>query len=201
MKKMILLFLLFVVVYPVDANRRWRMKFTYEKPEYLRVRDSSGEVQTYWYMLYAVTNPTEEEHHISLELKVITDDNHVYYNSLFPAIEKLVEAKKKQKFLNVLEMKGEEFDGKIGPNETKLGIALFGRIDDEMDEMNVHISGLVDVISYEENSVWKDLKVKVITYSRKGDEFNRHLDLVEYVGSTWITPIRKKIRDLTQKSQ
>lgn len=201
MNKLILVLLFALCLHPLSASRRWYLKFTYEKPEYIRLQDSTGVTKTYWYMLYAVTNNMDRDLNISVELRVETDDNRTYYNSLYPAIEKLVEAKKNQKFHNVLEMKGEEFEGKIAAGETKLGIALFGNLDEEMDVMNVHVSGLVDVVSHESDTVWKEVKEFVITYERKGDEFNRHLDLLHYVGQKWIVSKREEIRKVVKKSK
>lgn len=201
MKMYMVLLLILLGLTPLDASRRWSLKFNYEKPEYIRVQDSTGEIQTHWYMIYSLTNPTDRDLHISVELKVITDDEHVYYNSLYPGVEKLVEAQKNQKFLNVLEMKGEDLSGTIAAGETKLGIALFGRIDDEMDTMNIHITGLVDVVSHEGTTVFKEVKVLILTYQRKGDEFNRHLDLLHYVRKEWIVTKKEEIRKDEKKSE
>ncbi|MEK7485669.1 MAG: hypothetical protein AABZ60_15205 [Planctomycetota bacterium] len=200
--KMVMVFLLALFsLAPLEATRRWSLKFNYEKPEYIRVQDSTGELLTYWYMVYSLTNPTERDLHISVELKVVTDDDHVYYNSLYPGVEKLIEAQKNQKFFNVLEMKGDDLSGTIAAGETKLGIALFGRVDGEMDIMNVHVTGLVDVVSHEGTTVYKEVKVFILTYERKGDEFNRHLDLLHYVRQDWLVTKREEIRKDEKKSE
>ena len=77
----------------------------------------------------------------------------------------------------------------------EVGIAIFGAVTDHADTLTIEVQGLVDPIRYDRKEVVSEIKVLRIRYERRGDAYERHLDLIHNRGDEWIVKSSTKIRD------
>jgi hypothetical protein len=134
----------------------------------------------YLYFTYTVTNPTDKELSLFLDLTVETDTPNKYRNGVDPAVEQAVKQRLKKDFLDISQMRS----AKIAPGETKDCIAVFGRVDPAADVLNVVIRGLVDRVAFEKGKRVIEDRALVFKYLRPGDEYHP-VRAIHEAGKEW----------------
>jgi len=163
----------------LDAGVRAHLEAKADKIGTIIVDGKAGN-GPYLYFTYSVTNPTDRELSLFLDLTVETDTPTTYRNAVDPAVERAVEQKMKKDFMNIAEMRS----AKIGPGETKECIAIFGKVDPAADELNVVIRGLVDRVAFENGKRVIEDKALVFKYLRPGDEYHP-VRAIHAAGKEW----------------
>jgi len=163
-----------------SAEDRWYLDFKQVKMD--RVLVKIGETQTpYWYLIYKVTNPTDESISLSLQLKAYSDVGKKAYIEWFsPLAVKTIAAKEHRAFKNVQEMRGE-----IGPGETFEAVALFKNVHEGTDNLRIEVFGLWDRVTYEKGQLKVEDKVLNLYFFRPGDEFYPQFDRFFFKKQKW----------------
>ena len=175
-----------LILASVDAAPRARLEAKAGQIGTLIVNGLSGE-GPYLYFTFSVTNPTDKEMSLFLDLSVETDTPNKYRNGVDPAVEKAVEQRLKKELLNISEMR----TTKIAPGETKECIAVFGKIDPAADVINVVIGGLVDRVAFENGKRVIEDRVLVFKYLRPGDEYHP-VRAIRPAGKEWRVLAREE---------
>jgi len=70
----------------------------------------------------------------------------------------------------------------IASKATAHGVANFGRIDPNADELTVRVHGLWDpVVRTRQGKVFRENRVLVLQFARRGDEYERPMDPIRFV--------------------
>ncbi len=149
-----------------SAEDRWHLEFKQVKMD--RVLVKIGETNTpYWYLVYKVTNPTDESIFLNLQLKAYSDVGTKNYIEWFsPLAVKTIVAKEQRGLKNVQEMRTE-----IGPGETFEGVALFKNVHEGTDNLRIEVCGLWDRVTFDKGQIVVEDKVLKLYFFRPGDEF------------------------------
>ncbi|MBI4566067.1 MAG: hypothetical protein HY716_15380 [Planctomycetes bacterium] len=225
-----------------QVHRRWKLDYTHEKPRVYTYRNSTGELENYWFLVYTIRNNTDQIIPILIDHMMYTEtgkelqtdyrkvdpdrakevaENPRQYeplkfgkftsNVILPpeveyklieyhaklgnrsdgiireSIEELKQGDEKGNrwYLNPREMRMQRF---IRPGQAFHGVAIFKGIDPRARILEVHISGLWDVMRVEqyfaETDELDDITIvyenRVLKYSYdfKGDEFERERDFL-----------------------
>jgi len=164
------------------AKDFWKLEFQNETPTNILIKDPIQGETRYWYFTYAVTNSSDQERNFSLRIVLETEDNDKYEALVHSLVQKRIERKLEDEFLDIQAMRGT-----IAPGETKKGIAVFRAIPKIADTFVLWVSGLTNAYAGNLDRAPDKLKYKVlrIEYIRKGDEYERHLDVLDDVNTTW----------------
>lgn len=65
--------LLFISIANAQVRNRWQLIFHNQKPTLFKYRDALGKVTNYWYVVFDITNPTEEAIPILVDLALYTE--------------------------------------------------------------------------------------------------------------------------------
>src|SRR5262245_39179520 len=178
--------LVLVTVSHSEAAVRTRLDVKADKIGTLLLDGLSG-YGPYLYFVYTVTNPTDKELSLYLDLTVETDTPFKYRNGVDPAVEQAAEQRLKKDLLNISEMRS----AKIAPGETKECIAVFGKLDASVDFIDVVIRGLVDRVAFEGDKRLIEDRALVFKYWRPGDEYHP-VRLIRPAGKEWRVLAREE---------
>ena len=185
MKKGITLFMLglFVGILAgkTEAAVRWNLEFKPVKMDRVSIR-TGIQWKAYWYLVYQVTNKTDETVPLYLSIKATSDAaNRTYFEGYYKRVERAIERKEGRDLLNIQEMRGE-----IGPGETKEAMAIFGSVVESTDVLKVRVLGLWDRISHEGKKVFIEDRALILTYYRPGDEYFPQYDRIRLKKTAWV---------------
>ncbi|MCK4908585.1 MAG: HEAT repeat domain-containing protein [Planctomycetes bacterium] len=197
---------LFALMNPTPASaqvrKRWELGFTNKTPQLFTYVDPNDNKTNYWYLIYTITNHTDDNIRLVLDICIKTDTNKYYQDTWQPIIEdgmisreeklgglplglqkvRIKELKAELKYLNTREIREKS---EIKPKETITGIAVFKELDKQAKEYEVMVGGLVDMVKLsftpppDIQAVYGyEPKILKITYSHEGDEFSKHLQPV-----------------------
>jgi hypothetical protein len=197
MKKAVLALLLVPVVLMASATaedeaeyKRWTLDIEYATPDWISMTDALGNPYLVWYQTIKLTNNTDGEVPLKVRLVGKTDSKKTYRGTIDPLAKKALEKETGKKFMSATEI----MKGTLGSKKSIDAVVFYGRMDNEWDELNVRVTGLVDPIDKVDGKLYYEKKVLVLSYSRPGDEFERHKDEVKFKGSKWeLAGERKEI--------
>ncbi|HUU42448.1 MAG TPA: hypothetical protein VMX57_01630 [Planctomycetota bacterium] len=168
------------VVDETKAENRvfWRLDFKHTGLHYVRV---GGQLVAY--TTYQVTNNTGVDRMFFPIFRVTTDTEQVTYAMSNPAALREIQAKHRTRFLDI-----DEMSGTIKAGETRVGAAIFYKLDPEADHVKVEISGLTDAYRYldEQARTGHQRRIYVVQWYRPGDAIGRDADPVETKFDDWI---------------
>jgi hypothetical protein len=124
------------------GGARWTLELEHGPLRIVRV-SVKGKPATYHYMVLEATNPTDEELPWQPFAQAVTDTERT---ATAVGFGHAIEAVRRQEKDNSL-VPIEKTQGTIGPKEKKKGVAIFGPLDPQYDEVRVQIHGLVDPIT------------------------------------------------------
>ena len=168
---------------------RWKLEYEYSTPDYVAMKDALGKQHVCWFITYKVTNKSDKDIPLGIQISAETEDKLKYLDSISPLAQKALEKKTGKKYKNALEMR----KGTIGAKQSIEAVAFLGSLDPNFDFLYVTVDGLVDRISKEDGEMWYEQKVLVVTFYRPGDEFDSANDEITWKSDEWKVLDRKKI--------
>jgi len=182
----------------VDPNlikgEDWTFDFQFEHPHPIVVKRPGGEPEVYWYLVYTVTNRSEEARNFIPAFTLYTDQATVRRAGLFPAVYEAIKANRKIRFLEPTA----DLHTKIMPGEgsARTGVAIFAPLDRETDRFTIFCEGLsgryierpnlkAAADTPEDERVVRLRKTLALTYRLPGDKWWLNLDQPTYVSRTW----------------
>lgn len=160
----------------------WKLDFEVEKFGSVNVPDKLGRSETVWYLAYKLTNNTSNDVPLSLHFRLETDTKKVYRESVHKKAQKLIDARLKHET-----KAASQHPETLGAGESMHGVAIFGKLDPELDKIDITITGLEDVVYrvgakrfYRKNGL-------LLQWARPGDEYFTYRDPVKFVKRSWKT--------------
>ena len=184
MKRLIGLLTVLVVVALVCASSRavvdetkaenrkfWRLDFKHTGLHYVRVG-----TQLVAYTTYEVVNNTGADRNFFPIFEVRTETKQLTYAMPNAAAVAAIRAKHRMKFLDLGEM-----SGTIKAGETRIGAAVFHKLDPRADHVKLNITGITDAYRYQDeaNRTGFQRRVYYVHWYRPGDAVGRDQDRVE----------------------
>jgi hypothetical protein len=159
---------------PATAAGRWRLDFT---PGQMGNVIVGG--RAHYYMTYSLSNASGSDRMPALRIAVETETNKTYRDHTDFAVSKAAARAMRKKSLastNTIRRT------KLADGDSVDGMAQFGRIDPNADELTVKVYGLWDpVVRDKKGRVWSERRVLVCSYRRSGDEYDRPADAITLV--------------------
>lgn len=167
------------------------LKFENDTPDRIEIFQKEGSPKVYWYMTYKITNDTNDDWRIMINIRAKTDSHKKYHDLSFPLAKESIEEKLGKKFNGIRDVS----QTIIKAGETKECVAIFNAIDPEMDKLRIYIEGLTNDIKVEDikgrpNKRRVTDKILKLVYKRPGDEFHAMLKTLEFVKKEWIKRVR-----------
>ncbi len=169
------------------AADRWHLEFSQVKMD--RVLVKSGDTSTtYWYMIYKVKNPMEDEHQLNLFIRAHSDvGKRSYFEMYYPRAQKAIEAKEGRSFKNLRDMRN-----KIGAGETLEGVAIFKSVHEGTNNLKIRVSGLRDRVVHLGGKVFVEDWVLDLYFYKKGDEYYPQFDPIVFKKAKLVLLSRKE---------
>lgn len=166
-----------------DAAGRWRLDF--EPGDFSTTVVGSGTTgRVQYYLPYTVTNGSEDGRAPALRLEVRTERKTThgdYYDAR--AFASIAKSMKRESVSSTADLRKSE----LGAGDSASAVAHFGSMDDNSDELAVHVNGLWDpVVRDLDGKLWNEKRVLVLKYRRYGDEYRRYEDPIQLVSRTAI---------------
>jgi hypothetical protein len=135
-----------------------------------------------YYLTYTLTNPMDEARTPRLYLEVKTDTNKTYGDFADAAVVKAAsKATKTAGIKATADLRGAE----LPAGGTVSGVANFGNIDPNADDITVRVHGLWDpIIRTRQGKVLKETRILVLKFERHGDEYDRPMDPIKLVSTS-----------------
>ena len=149
----------------------------------------TGKRALYWYLLYTVTNDTDEMTvRFSPDFTLLTDTNKVYRDVLDMSVFQVIQKRHRDLMIeNPIEIAGPL---QQGPGFAKDGVAIFKEIDRKADAFKVFASGLrddsqsvVNPITGKKTNLYKTMER---SYRQPGDARRVDRDRIRFVGQRYI---------------
>lgn len=128
---------------PSIAPVSWELKFRYQDPKRVSVvMPGEDEPVLYWYMLYTVENPTDEEVQFYPQFTLVTDTLKVVPSEIRVSPEAFRAIQRRAK--NPLLVTPDRMLGTLrrGADHRRHGVAIFRDFDPKAKEFTVYVSGL-----------------------------------------------------------
>lgn len=138
---------------------------------------------SHYYLTYSLANPADEARRPRLRIELRTETEKTYgdhYDArVFEAAAK--DQDKEGGYTSSASLRSED----LAAGASADGLANFGRIDPNADELTVRVYGLFDPIWRDKKgNVYSERRVLVLKYRRYGDEYSRHLDRITLQSTT-----------------
>lgn len=167
---------------PLRAEVRWQLDCKADKISTVTLRGVEG-AGNYGYMTFTVSNRTGREVPLSFGVWANTDvPGRLYRGTIDPVVKEAVEKATGKTFKTLTEVRGE----KLADGASVELIVSFGKLDPNVDLLDVHVQGLVDRVYRDKGKTWVEDKVMVLEAARPGDEFARQYDLVKVKKVKWV---------------
>jgi len=160
------------------AGKFWTLDFKHTGLHYVNVGG-----QAVAYTTYTVTNNTGADRTFRPIFRVETETGKLTYAIAAPTIAPAIREKHGQKLLDV-----DQITGTIKDGETKLGLAVFFKLDPAADHVKVYIAGITDTFRYQDEDNRKGFQRRewFIHWFRPGDPVVRQEDRVDTLFNDWI---------------
>jgi hypothetical protein len=187
------------IVANAEVKKRWELEFTHKAPKTFTYVDPLGKRINYSYFTYTITNFTEENIPVILDICIKAERDNYYQDGIHPIIEdgiitaeekldglplgirkdRIQELKQELKYLNCQELRNK---GQIKPKETIIGLAIFDEINPRTKSFEIMVGGLINIVKYREKKEMEgtleeklryeyECKILKISYLYAGDEF------------------------------
>jgi hypothetical protein len=156
------------------AGGRSRIDFT---PGGMSVTFVGGAKPAY-YLPYTLTNPMDAAQRPRIYVELTTDTKRTYGDFADSRVVKAAEKAAKGGVKSTADLRAED----IAAGGTANGVANFGSIDPNADELTVKVYGLWDpIVRTRQGKVLKENRVLVLNFARRGDEYDRPSDPISLV--------------------
>lgn len=140
---------------------------------------SSGHDATSYYLPYTLKNPMDEARTPRLHIELTTDTGKKYGDHADPRV---IAATEKALGTTGLKSTAGLRSAELAAGASVQSVANFGNIDPNADDLTVRVYGLWDpVVRTKQGKVYRENRVLVLKYARKGDEYDRPLDPIHFV--------------------
>lgn len=128
---------------PSFASLAWELDFDHQTPMMIRVQaPGQADRDTYWYMLYQITNNTGDERYFVPEFTLYTDTGQVIRSGVgvSPAVFEAV----RRRHRNDLLESSADLTGRVlqGEDNARFGVAIFRDIDADARKFDIFVGGL-----------------------------------------------------------
>jgi len=166
----------------LSADVRWQLDASLGKVGVLTTKGVEGP-GTYAYMTLTVTNRSGKELPVSLGVWAGTDvAKRTYRGTIDPVVKAEVERRMGKKFKTLSEARAE----KLADGASVELLVTFGKIDPNVDVLDIHVQGLVDRVYRDRGKTWVEDKVLLFKVTRFGDEFDRQQDMLRVKSTKWV---------------
>lgn len=223
----------------------WTIQLKHEKPRRVTVKDDSGTPETFWWFSYTLKNTDQDAHEFSMHISAVSDKGKNLYQyedgsvpEVVAEIRRILGMKEGETLYTQAELntspQGQQHQlpgkeappgggsGKVAlptikPGETFRCVAIFKKLDAEMDRLKISVHGLSnDVEVKQTDQPWdsefgfgekpatpnqpfrrkvKD-RVLEIEYESPGDEFTTNVRPLTFVAQRWVEVERVVKTDL-----
>ncbi len=128
---------------PKAIPTEWELDITYDAPQPIRVKvPGENRVETFWYVLYTVTNHTGRDRVFVPQITLFTDTGQILLGSdgIYPSVFAAIKERHNNPYLEDLA----RISGRIlqGEDNARDGVAIFRDFDDAARTLDVFIGGL-----------------------------------------------------------
>ena len=128
---------------PMVIPTEWELDIRYEAPQPIRVKiPGENRVETFWYVLYTVTNHTGSDRVFVPQITLFTDTGQILLGSegIYPSIFAAIKERHNNPYLEDLA----RISGRIlqGEDNARDGVAIFRDFDEAARTVDVFIGGL-----------------------------------------------------------
>jgi len=161
-----------------EGRKFWRLDFKHTGLHYVRV---GGQLVAY--TTYRVVNTTGADRKFFPIFQVETETKQLTYAMPNAAALRAIQGKHRTHFLDIGEM-----SGTIKAGETRVGAAIFHKLDPEADHVKLEITGVTDAYRYldEKARTGFQRRLYFVHWYRPGDAVDRDTDRVETKADGWI---------------
>ncbi len=156
-----------------DAAGRWRINFT---PGEMANVISGGKAS--YYMTYSVKNASGSARKAPIRIELRTETKKTYGDHYDAGTSRAVAKDEGKVRHSTRAIRSTE----LADSGAADGLASFGRIDPNADELEVRVYGLWDpIVRDKRGRTFAERRVLVLKYKRSGDEYNRPSDTITFV--------------------
>lgn len=156
-----------------------RARLDFQQGDMSVVIVGNGRDAANYFVDYTLSNPTDEARTPRLYLELRTDTNKAYGDRPSAAVVRA--ASKAAKGADVKSTASLRA-APIPAGQSVRGVANFGAVDPNADDLTVRVYGLWDpVIRTRNGKVLRENRVLVLKYARRGDEYDRPMDPISFV--------------------
>jgi hypothetical protein len=167
---------------------RWKLGFTHGPLEWISVTNSLGETNVYHYQTWKITNATGAPRKLVLDIRIVTDVNRTVIEGYYPDAEARIEAVLRKDFKNVQELRGME----LADGSSVEGVSIFKDVPPVAHVLDTRVSGIIDLVSWENGKNYAEKRVWSMKYTRRGDEYERQNDVIRLKEEGWVVEGEKK---------
>jgi hypothetical protein len=188
------------------GKQLWTLEFEPGMPRRVTI-GTEPNLEVFWYLPFKLKNPDQQDHSFFLEITGVSDKNYQYRSMTQPQVKEKIRRRlglhkedtlwTEEDFTVAHEPTdvNAAFPRKldlpvIKAGETVQCAAIFHGWDNEMDFLTVSVKGLTnDVIETKTAPHERKLSERVfqLHYERRGQDYMRTEQPVEYVGHEWVT--------------
>jgi hypothetical protein len=182
----------------VDPNvvkgEDWTFDFQFEHPQPIVVQTPGGDREVYWYLVFTVTNRSDEAREFVPAFTLYTDQATVRRAGMFPRVYEAIKANRKIRFLE----HSSKLHTRIMPGEgnARTGVAIFAPLGRETDCFTIFCEGLsgryierpnlkAAADAPEDEKVVRLRKAVALSYKLPGDKWWLNLDQPTFVAKKW----------------
>lgn len=182
---------------PSIAPVAWEIDLEYRLPRRIVVEAPGQSPRAYWYMVYTVTNNTDEELFFVPAIEMMTKDS-----KLIPANRNIPSAafdaiQQRTRSLNLVRPQRMADTLRVGQDEARSSVAIWEEPSPEMGTFEIYFGGLsgeVVTLKAPDGSELKDedgkpirvRKTRQLRFKVRGDEYMPEQDEVVKLKDTWI---------------
>jgi hypothetical protein len=137
---------------------------------------------SHYYLTYTLENARDDATKPKLRVELRTDTDRTYGDHFDARVfEAAAEAHDHDGYSSAAKIRSAD----LGAGASVDGLANFGRIDPNADDLEVRVYGLFDPVWRDrKGKVFSERRVLVLKYKRQGDEYNRQDDPISLVSTT-----------------
>ena len=170
------------VVSDTAESVAWKLDFKVEKFGSVNVPNKTGGSETVWYLAYELSNNSGQDVPLALHFRLATDTKKVYRETAHKKAEKLIEARLKHEVQSASER-----PSSLGDGDSLKGVAIFGKLDPELDKIDITVTGLEDVVYRVGAKRYYKKNGLLLQWARPGDEYFTYRDPLKFVKRSWKT--------------
>ena len=162
-------------------------------------RKGGSKGRIYWYLIYELRNPGDEDREIYIDLRAASERGKRYGDVFLPTVEREIEKKigknlwgRTDEFAVLADRDPNDPKYRYLPlkaGETRRSIAVFNEFDPNANHITIEIAGLsneVASVKLEDGTDALGQRIRKLSYYRNGDEFAVTRDSFELKRQEWI---------------